>query len=193
MAGYLDPVEDMKNTAFVTIVSSLALLASMVGCGDSDSIFGSGGSTEVDEIEADDGVIALGEGTVVTFNFSFDDDDVLNDDGNVRLVVKLPRGLRYRADSSEIDEPGSSDKKVGAQILECSSSGDSYLLFDMDRFDLRGANAPNSDSDAQLKLTVDGTRRGSTLVIEARADKDRIAYGCEVNFLPDEQEVVSVS
>jgi hypothetical protein len=183
----------MKNTPLLTFFSSIALLTSFTGCGGDDDIFGSGGRTEVDEIQADDGVIALGEGTVVTFNFSFDDDDVLNDDGNVRLVVKLPNGLRYRPNSSEIDEPGSNDKEVGAQILECSSSGESYLLFDMDRFDLRGADAPNSDSDAQLKLTVDGTRRGSTLVIEARADKDRIAYGCDVSFVPDEQEVISVS
>ena len=186
-------MQNMKTTSLLTILCSFALLSSITGCGGDDDIFGSGGSTEVDEIQADDGVIALGEGTVVTFNFSFDNDDVLNDDGNVRLVVKLPNGLKYRADSSEIDEAGSSDKEVGAQILECATSGETYLLFDMDRFDLRSANAPNSDSDAQLKLTVDGTRRGSTLVIEARADKDRIAYGCNINFFPDEQEVVSVS
>lgn len=183
----------MKSSKITSLISSIALLSSVIGCGGSNDIFGSGGRTEVDEIQADDGVIGLGEGTVVTFNFSFDNDDVLNDDGNVRLVVKLPNGLKYRANSSEIDEAGSSDKEVGAQILECSSSGESYLLFDMDRFDLRSANAPNSDSDAQLKLTVDGTRRGSTLVIEARADKDRVAYGCDVTFVPDEQEVISVS
>jgi hypothetical protein len=139
--------------------------------------------------ECDDAHLRL----TFTVNFSFDNDDVLDDKGNVRLVVKLPNGLKYRANSSEIDEVGSSDKEVGAQLLECSSSGESYLLFDMDRFDLRSANAPNSDSDAQLKLTVDGTRRGSTLVIEARADKDRVAYGCDVSFVPDEQEVLSVS
>ena len=182
----------MKHLRILSLLS-FSLLFSSVGCGGSDDIFGSGGRTEVDEIRADDTVLALGEGTVVKFNFSFDNDDVLNDDGNVRLVVKLPNGLKYRADSAEIDELGNSDRDIGAQLLECSASGESYLLFDMDRFDLRSASSPDSDSDAQLKLTVDGVRRGSTLVIEARADKDRVAYGCQQTFIPDEQEVLSVS
>lgn len=163
------------------------------GCGSgNDPIFGGGGATNVDEIQAEDGVIGVGEGSVVRFDFSFDSSQVLSNDGNVQLVVRLPRGLRFRVDSAEIDGFGSDDKSVGAQVLECRETGESYLLFDMDRFDLRNAQSPGSGSDARLTLTVDGTKQSSTLVVEAKADNDRVAFGCDQTFIPDEQEVIAV-
>jgi hypothetical protein len=175
---------------FVTM--TLAALVFTVGCGSgNDPIFGGGEATNVDEIQAEDGVIGVGEGTVVRFDFSFDTNEVLSDDGDVQLVVRLPRGLRFRPDSAEIDGFGSDDKSVGAQVLECRDSGESYLLFNMDRFDLRNAQSPGN-SDARLTLTVDGTKRSSSLVVEAKADDNRVAYGCDLTFIPDEQEVIAV-
>jgi hypothetical protein len=160
------------------------------GGGDDDTFFGRG-TTEVREISLDEDVINRGEGTVMRVNFSFDENEVLFDERNVSLVVKLPAGLAFREDSSEIDGPGSNDEGVEPQIFQCRS-GETYLLFDMDRFDLDNASAPDDGADAQMKLTVDGIAAGANLVIEARADEGRISFGCGTMFIPDEQALITV-
>jgi hypothetical protein len=160
-------------------------------CGsDDENLFG-GESTEVREISLEDETIQRGEGTIMKVNFSFDQNDVFFDDGDVNLVIRLPSGIGFRPSSSEIDASGSNDDGVEPQLFSCPT-GETYLLFAMDRFDLDNAAAPGDGADAQMKLTVDGESRGANLVIEARADEGRIIFGCNQLFIPDEQTSITV-
>jgi len=162
----------------------------IVGCSDDDNFTG-GGVTEVVEITADDSSIPVGGGTVVRFNFSFDQNDVFFDDGEVNLVVKLPAELSYRDNSAEIDRPGSRDKDTDPRVRRCLD-GESFLSFTFDESDLDDADVPFDGGDASLKLTVDGERRGGLVAIEAAADDGVVPFGCSQSFIPEEQEIISV-
>jgi hypothetical protein len=160
------------------------------GCAD-DNEFDGGGVTEVVEIAAENSSIALGESTVIRINFLFDEFDVLDDGGQVNLVVKLPRQLSYLDDSAEIDKPGSRDRDVDPRVRACPN-GDSFLVFELGESQLEGAEPPFDGGDAQLKFTVNGEKRGEMVGIEAAADESTVAYSCSREFLFDEQEIVSV-
>lgn len=163
---------------------------SLVACSDDDE-FSGGGVTEVVEIASDDSSIPLGDGAVVRFNFSFDQNDVFFDNGDVNLVVKLPRQLSYRDNSAEIDRVGGRDKDTDPRVRLCPD-GESYLSFSFDESDLNDADVPFDGGDATLKLTLNGERRGAFVAIEAAADDGIVPFGCAQNFIPDEQEIVSV-
>jgi hypothetical protein len=162
----------------------------ILGCAEDDD-FDGGGITQVVEIVADNSSIPLGEGSVIRVNFLFDEFDVLDDGGQVNLVVKLPRQLSYLDNSAEIDKPGSRDRDVDPRVRKCPN-GDSYLLFDLGESQLEGAESPYDGGDAQLKFTVDGERRGEMISIQAAADESAVPYSCSREFLFDEQEIVSV-
>jgi hypothetical protein len=161
-----------------------------IGCSD-DNSFDGGGVTEVVEIAAENSSIPLGEGTVIRINFLFDEFDVFDDGGQVNLVVKLPRQLSYLDESAEIDRSGSRDRDVDPRVRQCPN-GDTFLLFELGESQLEGAENPFDGGDAQLKLTVNGEKRGDMISIEAAADESSVPFSCSRDFLFDERGIVSV-
>ena len=172
----------------VVSIASISIFGS--GCANTTDYSGSG-VTQVVEIDSNDSTIELGDGSVFKIDFVFDQNEVFLDDGEVTIVVKFPRELAYRSSSAEINEPGSRDKGVDPTILRCSN-GDTYLTFILDDNDLNQAYMPSDGSDAQLKMTLDGRRAENVVIVEAKADDGTVLFGCDQEFDPDEQEVVTV-
>jgi hypothetical protein len=179
----------MRDSAVYVMALGLTMLG-VLGCAE-DNDFDNVGFTEVVEIAVDNSTIQLGDGEVVRVNFAFDEDDVLDDGGEVNLVVKLPRQLAYRDESAEIDKPGSRDRDVDPRVRTCQN-GDSYLIFTLGESQLEDAVSPAEGADAQLKLTVDAEKRGQMISIEAAADESTVPYSCSGVFVFDEREIVSV-
>ena len=127
--------------------------------------------------------------------FSFDEFDVFGNDDNVALVVRLPRELRFRPGTSEIQEVGE-DEEVVPQIINCPE-GEQYLLFDLDDDDLSGAENPSGEAAAELTFTVDAVGRAPNgAVIEANASKSfdgSALFACPVNFDSEESEVIVIN
>ena len=115
----------------------------------------------------------------------------LHADDNVVVVVRLPPELEYRDDTSEIDG-SAGDDKVGAQVTHCADTGETFLVYDLDRFDLDEARNPSGDADARLTLTIDGVLPTSSTEIGARAEENGVSFSCGGVFLPDESIVVDV-
>ena len=174
---------------FVLGLGAVALL----GCTDEDEDDNSSDqTTEIKEIEADSTTIELGGETDVSFNFVFDEEDVYDNDAEVQLVVKLPNELVYQSGTAKIDGFNDQDDSgVSPEIVRCNG-GVSYLVFNLDQFNLDSASPPNNDTDAQLKLTIDARLAGTGLVIEGRAEEGDVSYGCDEDFYPDDPEVVAV-
>ena len=181
----------MKTVAKYLLCSVLA--TALIACTNSDDETNSwGGSTRVTEIYSDDSIVPIGNGSVFRVNFTFNEEDIFNDQGSVNLVVKVPPELAYRTGSAEIDGNTSrQDNSVEPYILNCPRDG-TYLSFTLIRYDLDDAEAPGDDADAQLKLTLNGESYANNVVVEAAADGNAVAFGCKTSFLPDEQEVVDV-
>lgn len=181
----------MKTVVKYLLCSVIA--TALPACSNSDDDTNSwGGTTRVTEIYADDSIVPIGNGSVFRFNFTFNEEDVFNDQGSVNLVVKVPPQLSYRTGSAEIDGATSrDDNSVEPYVLSCSKDG-TYLSFTFIRYDLDDAEAPGDDADAQLKLTLDGETYANNVVVEASADGGAVAFGCRTTFIPEEQEVVSV-
>lgn len=180
----------MMRRAIGLKVCVLMALVGVVGCAEDDEYFGDG-TTEVVEIASEDSTIPEGGATILKFNFLYDQNSVFKDDGEVTLVVKLPRQLTYRDNSGEIDGPGSRDKDEDPIVKRCSS-GESFLVFTFDENDLDDAQPPSDGADAQLKMTVDAVASGQFVPVEARADEDTVLYSCAQVFNYDEQDVLTV-
>lgn len=179
----------MRNH-IMSVVSLCVCFAGMLGCAGDNDLY-EGGVTKVLEIDAEDSSVGVGGGVVVKVNFSYDQNEVFGDDGEVNLVIKLPPQLSYLNNSAEIDEPGSRDKDTDPKVRRCST-GDTYLSFVLDESDLENAQVPVDGGDAILKLTVVGESRGKAVAIEAAADDGTVLFGCTQEFDPDEQEIISV-
>jgi hypothetical protein len=171
-----------KNLTLLFLISS-----SLLGCGsDSNDLIGSG-SARVEDILFSKQTIKVEEGLVIATDFSYSSLNVIGNNDNVAVIIKLPPELKFSENTAEID--GSTDKKVGAQVLLCDS-GSTYLTFDLDRFDFEQATAP-AGADARLTFTATGAKTGDA-IIEARARIKSNKVNCDTIFLPDDSEVISV-
>lgn len=179
----------MRNRLLST-VCAFGCITSFLGCTGDNDLY-QGGVTKVMEIQAEDSAVRVGDGSVVQFNFSYDQNEVFTDNAVVTLVVKLPRQLSYLDNSAEIDKPGSRDRDTDPSVKKCST-GETYLSFALDESDLRDAQVPFDGGDAILKLTVTGESRSAAVTIEAAADDGIVTFGCTKDFNPDEQEVIRV-
>ncbi len=168
----------------------LFVLSGAIGCSQDNEYFGDG-TTEVVEISSEDSTIPDGGATILKFNFSYDQNSVFNDNGEINLVVRLPRQLTYRDNSAEIDGPGSRDKDEDPVVRRCAN-GQSYLAFTFNKNDLDEAQPPSDGADAQLKMTVDAVAPGQYVPVEARADEDTVLYSCAQVFNYDEQNILTV-
>lgn len=167
------------------------LVGSLAGCSGSDD--DNFVSAVVTTIEVSDSVIAVGQGSVIAVDFSFSADDIFNDRKRIFLVVRLAPALAFREGTSEIDGAFSGDDEgVGAQITNCLESGETFLLFNLDRFDLDEAENPAGDADARLNFTVDGILPEPQAIISARADGSPAIFTCGVEFIPEAATAIQV-
>lgn len=177
----------MKRFCLALLLAGTAF--SVASCGNDDDGFN---NSEVTDLDVQEDQLFVGEGTVVRVDFTFDASDVFDDDENISIGVRLPNGLVYRDGTAEIDAAGG-DESVGAQISTCLSTGESFLFFDLDRFDLDDADNPTGDADARLTFTVDAVAAAGTGFIQARADDDSIAFSCGEPFFFDEQIGITIN
>lgn len=170
----------MKN--FVLFLAGAFAVFSFYSCSsDDDSVV----SARVVDFEARDTTIAVGEGSVLQLDFTFDAEAVFDDGQNVVVTISLPPELGLREGTAEIEER-TGDDPIGARVTTCQD-GSSFLVFDMDDNDLDQASNPSGDADARLKLTVDALSSGVAL-IEARAGASASNF-CNQTF-PGEAAVV---
>ena len=162
----------------------LAVLFIFTGCSSSDD--DESVSAVVTNFEVNDSTLSVGEGSVASVEFSFSSNAVFDDDKNLVITLRLPSSLRLREGTSEID--GVRDESVGAQITNCPATGEQFLVFDLDRFDLEEASNPNGDADARLTLTVDAIQAQEIAIVGARADGDIPIFACGLQF-PVEREL----
>jgi len=180
-----------KNTPN-TLLSYLMLvsLPLLSSCGDSfDS-----DDTEVREISLKDNTLRVNESTIVTIGLDYDrefSNPLFSDSEDVYLVVRLPRGIRFRSGTSEIQGFGDDDKRITPTITNCLN-GDQYLDFIIDGDDLAEGRDPSGDSDVEITLTIDAVAPSGLGIIQARADDSTVLYGCESIFASDEDEQVLV-
>lgn len=177
----------------IITISLLAFATISCGGGDDDPFFFDDGDTEVEDIFTDDNNLRVGEATVVRTRFSFDNEDVFGDDESVSVIVRLPSELRFRLATAEIQEVGSDDNEVGAQVFNCPT-GEQYLLFELDDNDLSGAEDPSGDADAELSLTVDAVSPAlSGAVISALASRNSFGFNCGDVFESEDADVVIIN
>lgn len=159
-----------------------------VGCADEDED-DSIDSSQVVSLELDENLLTILEKTVLQVDFTFSSDGVFDDGENVVLAVKLPDGILYVEGSAELDTIFGDDG-IGAQVSFCST-GETFLVFDMDNFDLNDLENPEGNADGRLTLTVQGLAPIPISAIEARAD-DNATFRCEQLFVPDQQVAIGV-
>ena len=159
-----------------------------VGCG--GDAFDGDDDVGVIRVRADDEVVRVGDETVIRIRFEFSSDDVFNDDDDVFLVVRLPREVTFRNDSSEI-QSFFGDEDVDAIVTRCDDTGETFLSYRLDDNDLDRAEDPSGDADAELAFTVDAVMTGDDEVISAAANDNPIAFDCG-SFIPDASELLTV-
>ena len=177
----------LKRALLAFSACSMFLFCSCGGSGGDDTNFL---SAHVVDIQAVDDSLEVGEGTVVAVDFTFDPFLVFDDGRNVVVTVRLPEGLDYRDNTSEVDGE-SADREIGAQVTFCPNSGETFLVYDMDDVDLEGAQNPPGEALARLTLTVDAIGRTSDGVV-ARADSDIPDDICSRDFFGDEGVFIDV-
>ncbi|MCB0346412.1 MAG: hypothetical protein KDD66_14935 [Bdellovibrionales bacterium] len=161
----------------------IGLVVCTAGCSSDDNDFV---NADVVRINLSDSTIAVGEGSVVAVEFSFSSNAVFSNEKTLYLVIRLDSSLMLREGTSEIDGfTSSADKSVGAQITECPESGETILLYALDRFDLDEADNPSGDADARLNFTIDGIAADSEAIISARADDENLMQSCETSLVPE--------
>ncbi len=156
--------------------------------GGSDSAF-SGGANVV-KISMRDSSLSRGDGTVVSVDFAYDA-DTLYEGEDLVLVVKLPKEVEYRDGTAEVDGVVEDDK-VGIQILNCAESGESYIVFDLDKNDLDTADDPSGDADARVKFTIDTKAATLHSFIGARSEFKGVFFSCSQVFISDSQTTFSI-
>lgn len=162
-----------------TVIALLSILVSLPlsGCGsDSDGFV----TAYVVDVQADNTTLQVGDdGTIVRVSFAFDVSEVLDGNERVVVVILLPSSLVLRGDSAEVDgEIESNDKRVGAQTTSCGTNG-TFLVFDLDRFDLDNAGNPGGIADARLDFIIDAVSENDFAEISARADGSTPIIECD--------------
>lgn len=173
---------------------ALFLALAMTGCGDDDDDEDGGGFNDpasVVNLTIDKGILARGEQAVVTVETTFDAENIFDDGSNLVIVVRLPNGVVYVGETSEIDTIVD-DRGVGAQVTTCAGTGETFLLYDLDENDLDSAENPGGDADMRLTLTVQGAATTGPVTIDAAAEENTQFFACGQPFSAERQAAVSV-
>ena len=184
----------MKIKSFFSAAMAVALCSGFAACGgDSDDDDNGLFTARVTQVFFDDAVIAVGEGTVVHVEFSFDASEVFDDGQPVRVAVHLPAQTAFRSGTAEIQGPADADDDVGAQVFGCGANAESFLLFDLNEDDLDLAENPNGDADAALTFIVDGVSPVSGGVVEAKASVVQPSFACGQPFSSDQSALITIA
>jgi hypothetical protein len=175
------PYLHIRSVYIAAILGCLVVTAGCGGDGDDDQD-DTDDTINVTRVDFENGAISNGEQSVVSVDFSYDAEEVFEDGVHAMIVVKLPPQLQYLPESSEIDGIGT-DEGVGAQVTTCSTTGETYLLYDLDENDLDLAENPDGDADARLTLTVTAVAPGNATIV-ARGDLTGL-FACDVSFAAD--------
>ena len=170
----------------LTIALLIPFSLSLLSCGGS----GGGGSKPgqpalVTQLQTQDSELKVGDGTVLFTDIAYDVNDVFNFGDNIEVVVRLPSGVSYRNNTAELDGGKGGDSGLFPRITQCLS-GITFLEFDLDDNDLSTAVAPNGDSDARIKLTLDADAAVGNVQVQARAARNVLSYSCADPFSFDE-------
>jgi len=168
----------------------IALLGLFAGCSGSDDE-NSGLAAQVTSLELNDNLIFVGDGTVLETAFSFSSSLVFDDNVNVEVVVRIPEGAEFRGGTAEIQVPAA-DNDVGAQIFNCTDTGEQFLVFDLDENELLLAENPSGDADAELTLTIDAISAGTDLPIQAAASSSGVRFTCGEPLAFDQQTFLTI-
>ncbi len=163
----------------------LSLLIFLTACGDGDDDV-----TEVVRLSVDDSLIGVGEDVVVRAGVSFSRDDVFRDNDQINLIVRLPQEVFFRRGTSEV-QGTFDDEEIGAQIFSCSD-GEIVLVFELDENDLRFADNPSGDSDAEISFTIRANAPLDAGIISAIAVDTIFFPVCEDTVLFNAQTELTV-
>lgn len=138
-----------------------------------------------------DSLIKIGEKSVLSIEFSFSANSVLQDGERVVIAAKLAPELSYETGTAEI-KGMFGDNKVSPEITLCKESGETILLFELDGKDLSTASNPDGDADARLNLIVKAKKAGAAVPIEVKAANNTLLAGCGVDFNPDRAVSITI-
>ncbi len=156
-----------------------------VACGDGDEDV-----TEVVRLSVDDSLIGVEEDVVVRAGISFSRDDVFRDNDEINLIVRLPQEVFFIRGTSEV-QGSFDDEDIGAQIFSCPD-GETVLVFELDENDLRFADNPSGDSDAEISFTIGGSAPLDAGIISAIAVDTIFFSACEDTVLFNAQTQLTV-
>jgi len=164
---------------------ALLTLVFQTACGDGDDDV-----TEVVRLSVDDSLVRVGEGSVVRAGVSFSREDVFQDNDEIVLLVRLPQEVFLRRGTSEV-QGRFSDEDIGAQIVSCDN-GEIVLIFELDDNDLRFADDPSGDSNAEISFTISANAPVENGVISAIAVDTVFFSVCDDSVLFDAQTLISI-
>src|SRR5690606_26431360 len=98
------------------------------------------------------------------------------------LVIKLPAGAVYQADSTGIVTEDSSTTAT-PNVLNCPE-GESYVAFDLGATELKSSIDPDGrqDADFELVIGVDGISATGVNILSAGASDNSMSYACGQDF-----------
>lgn len=179
----------MMNTK-VTTIAFIALASGIMlnGCGGDDN----NGSVNVTEVSTNPGVVRSGNQSVVTVRFSYEANQLFDDNERVLLTVQLPSGVTYKAGSAEIDRPLDDDSVSPEGIITCPD-GSSFVSFDFDRQDLALATNPGGNADGRLTFTGITSGGATNVLINASASADGVEFSCQNGMEPEATGALNIS
>ena len=173
----------MRNLTY--ILSGILLIFFSVGCGDRDNDI-----TEVVRLSFDDSLFQVGEASVIRAGVSFDEEDIFFDDDDVILIVRVPQEISLIRGTSEV-QGTFDDEDIGAQVIGCDND-EFAIVFQLNDNDLRFADDPSGDSNAEISFTVSGDAPIENGIISAIAVNTVFFDVCEDSVLFDVEALFSV-
>lgn len=181
------------NRNFVTLNIAVLLVFGVVisGCGGGSSKAGK--QSEVKTITTDDASVVVGDQVDLFVDFTFSTDTVVHDNHNVTVIVSIPRGLQFEADTARIAQIIGSTRGVTPSIENCTNGG-AFLTFDLGQSVLSEAADQSGGANARLILTLNGTEAIGTVSLEALAgyDFEVVNGSCAQGMVPQDTTPITV-
>ncbi len=147
-----------------------------------DPSAGEPADARVVSISLDKPSFAVGDTALLRVDVTYAERRVLEGGERVVLVIKLPAGAIYQADSTGIVTENSSTT-ASPDILTCPD-GESYVAYDLGSDELKSSIDPDGrqDADFELVMGVDGMSPTGLNILSAGAADNSLSYGCGKNF-----------
>jgi hypothetical protein len=187
LGQHMKQIQRWLSLRCLTSLAAIAAFSAGIGCGLGDD----DDDSRVRSVSIEDASLQVGGESVVRVRFEFSEDDIFGDNDEVQLAIRLPRSLRFRSGSAEV-QGLFDDEDVSARVVGCSEDSTTLVFFSLDDDDLSGARNPSGDSDAELAFAVDAVAEQTEGFIEAKAQSDFIESSCGQVFLADAITSVTV-